>query len=141
MPEIGAKGSIDKGVVKVSHTWAGDFKDNKTATMDMVAIYKTEKGGKAPSSKGTSSGGVKVAGGAKKKSVKKAGISKAGATTAALFKGTKTPAGDKKKSVARIGSAKGMASPGVSASRAGTPGMTKQTMAQLKSYLMKSKKK
>ena len=142
LPDPGKKGSASDGVVSCS----GDrfsFKDTKTATMDMVAVYKSEKGGaKAPSAK-SASGGVRAVGGAKKKaSAKKSGAARPSVPTSAIVKkaASKTPAHNKKKSVARPGTAGGMASPGNTASSRATPGMSKAALGQLKAYLKKSGK-
>lgn len=75
MPEVGAKCGSGGGSVNIQSGWS--FKEGKTATMDMNAIFKAEKGSDAYKklNQSQSSGKVKATGGKSggKKSGKKVG--------------------------------------------------------------------
>lgn len=116
LPEIGSKGSGVVSFASGSSFSAWGFKDGKTATVDINAIFKQEKGSlpKSPSS----SGKARVLGGPSKKSKgvsKKPKASGVGKTVSKLLKSS-TPGrksvGNAKKSTARIGKSGSMRTPG-----------------------------
>lgn len=146
LPDISkfsTKASVSQGVVKFG---AGDtftaygFKSANTPTMDMNAIYKSEKGG-APKAKAPAEKSVKptIKGGSKaiKKSPKKAAA--AGAIAGKLAK--YTPGGKKtlaKKSVGHAVAGGTMASPGDGMSAAATAEV--KSMKEFKQFIAMMKR-
>jgi len=118
------------------------FKVGTTQTVDLVSIYKAEKGGAALKKlqDGSSSGGhVKVVSGVRK-SAKKA-APKASAVKAASRVIAKASVTQVKKSVAKVGkSVPRLMTPGGQASAAQTPKMGKSKFDQMKAFLKKHKK-
>jgi len=139
LPDLGGKkGGVGQGVVDLG-SW-NSVGAAKAGTVNMIDIYKQEKGKLSVGKASSGHAAVRVAGGAKfkKSSAKKAGPGLSKVTQAiAKSKDAKTP-GNQKKSVAPV-SRKGpgaMASPGGSTG-GNTPGhgLTKKSMDKLRRYL------
>jgi len=115
------------------------FKVGGTATVDMVSLFKTEKGAAALKKlEGSSTGGgVKAVSSVKKaKPASKAKASGGVASTSKAIMKTK----DAKHSVARLGGkVPKMATPGASGSAKQTPGVNKKAFNKMKEFLQKQK--
>lgn len=126
MPDISASAkNVAAGIV--SGCGGASFKTGNTATLDMNAIFKQEKGALPSSGKGVS-GKVRAVGGAKGKAKKAA---KTGSATKALMKATP---GANKKSTVRVKSKAGLTPTGKQTT-------DNSTMKQFKKMMNKMKKK
>jgi len=122
--------------------FAYNFKAGTTQAVDMVSIFKSEKGAgalKKLQDSSSAGGGAKVTSSVKKAAKPASKAKKSGVADASKMIMKKDP----KKSVAKIGgkSVPKMATPGESGSARNTPGITKSNFAKMKKFLQKNKGK